>query len=74
MNGAASTRMQIGVHAALGDSSSFVPEWPLTTATWAGGTSVIASIWPPSSALTRAVSSGKSMITTWSKYGWPVRQ
>ena len=39
-----------------------------------GGTFVIASTCPPRSAFTRAVSSGKSRMTTSSKYGCPGRQ
>ena len=47
---------------------------PCTTFTWEGGRSVIASICPPSSPLTCAVESLKSMIVTVSKYGSPLRQ
>ena len=46
----------------------------LAIATCANGMSVIASIWPPRSALTCADGSAKSMTVTLSKYGWPVRQ
>ena len=45
-----------------------------TTFTCEAGRSVIASIWPPSSAFTCAVESLKSLIVTVSKYGWPLRQ
>ena len=55
------------------------PVWEISTptpdafvvSTWPAGTSVIASIWPPLSALICAVESLKSVIVTVSNHGDP---
>jgi hypothetical protein len=68
-----SMAMHIGSQPPVLDTST--PRlWACRTFTWEGGRSVIASIWPPSSAFACAVESLKSVIVTVSKYGWPLRQ
>ena len=68
-----SIAMHIGSQPPVLEISAFRPR-ACTTFTCEGGRSVIASIWPPSSAFTCAVESLKSMIVTVSKYGSPLRQ
>jgi hypothetical protein len=72
-NGGMSMAMQIGIQPPVLDTST-PTFWACRTFTCEGATSVIASIWPPSSAFDCAVASLKSVIVTVSKYGSPVRQ
>ncbi len=65
--------MQIGSQPPVLDTST-PTFWACRTFTCPAGTSVIASIWPPSSPFTCAVVELKSVIVTVSKYGWPLRQ
>ena len=69
LNGAVSTRIVIGFHAAVGETTVCRLPLACSTGTWANGTWLIASTWPESSALTRAESSGSSTITSRSSFG-----
>ena len=66
LNGAWSTRIVNGCHCPVWEISTLSWLLPCTWAIWPVGRLSIASTWPPSSALTRAVSSVKSMIVSWS--------
>ena len=73
MNGAWSTAIVIGTQPPPALFRILKP-LPCVLGICGNGIASIASTWPPSSAFTRALSSGMSMTVTWSKYGCPVRQ
>ncbi len=69
-NGAWSTRIVIGLNAPVGDETSLIALLLPSAAACEYGTWLITSTWPEISALTRAVSSGSSTISSWSTNGF----